>query len=216
MRQKNGAADAGSHVHIVCRGKTNTVMASLWESTIALTHGNVGFLVVAIIGISYLLEDVAVVGAAVLASQHQMPWPLALFATITGLISGDVLLYGFGYWLGRSAANDSALERWPRWQRALRHVRHAHWGHLVLLRFTPGLRTAGFGACGIARMRLQRFVVIDTLGVCLWCALVFGIIAAAGAVATHWLVSARWPLLIVAVLLALLLHQYLNTGKPHL
>lgn len=190
-------------------------MANLWESTIALTQGNVVFLVLAIIGVSYLLEDVAVVGAALLASQHQISWTVSFLAALMGLISGDLILYTFGYWLGRSAANANALARWPRWQRAMRYARQAHWGHLLLLRFTPGLRTAGFGACGLAGMRLQRFVIIDALGVTLWCALVFSIIAAAGAMAARWFGSAHWPLLVLAVVLALILHRFLTREKAH-
>lgn len=139
--------------------------------------------VAAIVLLSYLLEDAALIMAAVLAGGGAIsPW-LAWGAAFFGIFTGDIGVYllarhwrrpGFARWRGS-------------WQPSLRE--------LVLCRFTPGLRTVSYGWCGLSGMPLSRFARIVFSSGLVWTLAIFGLIYLVGAQGEHWLGLYRWLVL---------------------
>jgi len=155
-----------------------------------------GFIIV----VSYILEDAAVIMAALLVVAGHLTLELAMCSAVIGLVSGDAAIYA----IGRSAHRYPAAGRWinrrPRLVDALRRVRHSHWMALIAMRFVPGMRVAGFAACGLARMSVQRFLFINVIGAILWTSLVLGLFLLLDSSAQKWLGPMRWGLIAAAVL----------------
>ena len=64
------------------------------ESYLLYIQQNALLAFVGIIILSYILEDLAIVTAAILASNQVIPNSLGLIAIFVGIASGDLLLYG--------------------------------------------------------------------------------------------------------------------------
>lgn len=156
---------------------------------------------------SYILEDAAVVMAALLAVAGRLAPELALCAAVVGLVSGDTVVYLLGRLAHRHAAVGRWIDRHPGWHRALDKVRHSHWSGLIAMRFIPGMRVAGFGACGLAQMPVGRFLLINIAGAVLWVSLVLGLFMALDALASHWLGPLRWSMMVLAVTVLLWLSR---------
>lgn len=136
--------------------------------------------VAGIILLSYLLEDAALIAAAVLAVAGVLSPLTAWLAAFFGIFTGDLMVYLTArrlrkpLTLGRSA--------WP--EPTLRE--------LVLCRFTPGLRTVSYGWCGMSRMSLSRFSGIVFWSGLVWTLAVFGLVFLAGDRGEQWLGYYKW------------------------
>lgn len=156
---------------------------------------------------SYILEDAAVVMAALLAVTGRLAPELALCAAVLGLVSGDTAIYLVGRLAHRHAALGRWIDRHPAWHRALDRVRQSHWSGLIAMRFIPGMRVAGFGACGLARMPVLRFLFINIAGAVLWASLVLVLFMALDTLAADWLAPLRWSMIAIAVAVLLWLSR---------
>lgn len=163
-------------------------------------------LFVAVIVLSYLLEDVAIVTAAVAASQGVMPMWSALLAIFIGIASGDVGLYGLGL----------AARRWRRLRgilltkagvRLVRRKLRAHaFSNLFLIRFIPGLRFVGFCLSGFFRVRFNTFVLSVLVATSLWTGLVFTLVYQLGE--NSWVKQhLNWGLIPLMVILLLVVNR---------
>jgi membrane-associated protein len=114
--------------------------------------------------------EVALIGGAILAGDHELSLPLVVCAGIVGGLIGDNASYLIGARLGapasqrlfRSARSRARLD-WAR-------DRLSEQGRVIILgaRFIPVGRTATTFAAGMLAMPWRRFVTIDAVAVCAW------------------------------------------------
>ena len=154
-----------------------------------------------IVLLSYLLEDLAIVTAAVMASQGSMTFEAALLAIFVGIASGDTLLYAFGVWARRWRALRYRLLSMPLLRQARRRLRHHTIINIVIIRFIPGLRSVSFTLCGYFRIPFHQFLIAVLLATAAWTALVFGIIYQVGSTEYLQQHPLKWLLRPIALLL---------------
>lgn len=148
-------------------------------------------LIGAIIVSTFMLEDVAIIAAALLAIAGKIRPELAFMAVCCGIFIGDTGLYLAGRashiwpWLARRFAH-------PILQKQVAPLRHASWRQLLWIRAMPGLRTFGYLACGIARINGVKFTLANALSILLWAALLFGILYIFGRQYAQQLEGAIW------------------------
>ena len=114
---------------------------------------------------TFVLEDIAIIGAGFLAASEKMAPGLAFFAVCLGIFIGDTALY----LLGRLALVWPWLRhkmRQPLIRRQMRPLQLSPWSQIMLIRCMPGIRTFGYIACGLARVHPVPFCLAN---VCLYC-----------------------------------------------
>jgi membrane protein DedA with SNARE-associated domain len=116
--------------------------------------------------------------AGYLAAQGRMSAPLALAAGTVGSLVGALANYFVAGWLGRALlhrysryvlVSEAALERSEQFFR-----RHGEIGTFIG-RLIPVIRHLISIPAGLARMRMDRFVLYTTAGAGLWCSILLGI-----------------------------------------
>ena len=152
---------------------------------------------------SYVLEDLAIIAAAVIAADQIIPASLAFYAILTGIISGDIGLYFMGH----------LFKKYPRFNQWLnKKQRHPHYEkffktnlikNILLIRFVPGLRFVCYTSCGIFRAHFGQFVLAVTIAGTIWVAVVFTLIYQLGS--SSWLEYSDWKWLLIPVALFLLI-----------
>lgn len=148
-------------------------------------------LAAAIVATSFVVEDAAIVAAALLASGGVLEPGLALAAIFSGILLGDLGLYGLG-----------AAARTQGWARRrigeARIERGRLWLHgrlipaLIGARFVPGLRLPTFGASGFLGVPFWSFASIAVGATLAWTVLVFGVVYAFGAMALDLVGPWKW------------------------
>lgn len=185
----------------------------LLENGELLFGTSVAAIFVGIILLSYLLEDLAIVSAALAASDGLIIMPLALLAIFLGIASGDLALYLLGKLAHRS--------RWLRY-RLLRHksmkiVRRKLSSHeianIFVIRFVPGLRSVGYTLCGFFHINLWHFFISVILATALWTALVFTVIYQLGNAAWVENSGLKWLLAPLALLVLWALNSKAKTQQ---
>src|SRR3982750_2758212 len=118
---------------------------------------------------TFILEDVAAIGAGLLLASGQMTWSAAFLSCFLGIWLGDVGLYaiarsGGRRWFERSrfakyAAKVSRSEKW-----------FAKYGTPILIfsRLTPGARLPTYLAAGFLRVPLPRFLLVTGIASFAW------------------------------------------------
>ncbi len=159
-------------------------------------------LFLSIILLSYLLEDLAIITAALLAADHTLSPFVALLAIFIGIASGDIGLYG----LGMLAAKWRGLRYRLLKNRAMKTVRlrlrqKPLW-NIAVIRFIPGLRTIGFTLSGLFKVPFIHYMTAVLIATALWTAIVFFCIYQIGSVS--WLSDSRWKWVIAPCALMLL------------
>ena len=114
-------------------------------------------------------EEIGVLGAGGWAagSPEYDPYRwLALPASVAGILTSDILLYGIGRYWGTRLLGHRWLARYFTRDKLERIERNFHrYGIKVLLfvRWIPGIRSPLFLAAGTMRLPLLRFIVADTI-----------------------------------------------------
>lgn len=158
------------------------------------------WLVLVVIVSTFMLEDLAIIGAAMLAASGRMAPELAFMATCTGMFIGDTALYLGGRlahvwpWLARHCQHELI-------SRQIRPLQQAPWHQLALIRCMPGLRTFGYIACGIARVPGRIFTLANTVSIAAWAGLLFGVAFMLGRRYAEQMHEWLWWLLPLALLL---------------
>ena len=141
------------------------------DSLLSLSD-NPMWLVVALMLSTLMLEDLAIIGAALMAASERIAPGLAFAAVCAGMMLGDTALYLFG----------RAAHHWPWLQKKLQHpmiqrqivpLQKSPWHQLVLIRCMPGLRTFGYIACGLARVPATPFTLANLVSIVAWAAVLF-------------------------------------------
>jgi membrane protein DedA with SNARE-associated domain len=167
-----------------------------------------------IILLSYLLEDLAIITAALLAVDNTISPVLALLAIFIGIATGDMGLYGLGMLANKWRGLRYRLlkNRGMRIVRArLRH--HPIW-NIAIIRFIPGLRTIGFTLSGLYRVNFVQFMFAVLFATAIWTALIFFCIYQLGSIS--WLSDNEWKWVIApCALLALWIINRSATKKTY-
>ena len=118
-------------------------------------HINVYWVFLSIILLSYLLEDLAIITAALLAADNILPTAVALLAIFIGVASGDIGLYGLGLLAGKWRALRYRLLSNKRMRRVRSRLNSRPILNIALIRFIPGFRTLGFTLSGLFKITLR-------------------------------------------------------------
>ena len=146
-------------------------------------------LVAGLIAATFLSEDAAIIGAAVLAGKGLLAPPLAFLAVNAGILAGDAGLYGLG-----SLAATRRVRRARTWLKGrLTTV-------LIGTRFVPGTRLPTYTACGFFGLSFTSFMAVLSVASLAWTGFVFAVILSAGIMAFD--VLGPWKWLGVAVILS--------------
>lgn len=150
---------------------------------------------------SYILEDAAIIGAALLVADSSLSYTSGLIAIFFGIVSGDLILYYLGslgnkvQWIKNKLESEKGL--------AIRHKLHGRaFMSVFVIRFIPGLRGIGYLACGALKVNLIVFLSSILLASLLWCGLVYSAIYWVGD--ALWLTDSPWRWLLAPVLFAIL------------
>ncbi len=116
-------------------------------------------------------EDLAAIGAGVLAANGRISLSFAIIAAFIGIYVGDLLLFLVGRWFGTKA-----LRRVPfRWFLDQNSVNNAaKWFEsrgtlaIILSRFTPSLRLPTYFSAGMFGMNFLQFAVVSGFAVAIW------------------------------------------------
>ncbi|HWD18095.1 MAG TPA: VTT domain-containing protein [Verrucomicrobiae bacterium] len=118
---------------------------------------------------TFILEDVATVGAGLLLAAGAVTWPTAFLPCCIGIWLGDAGLYGLARYGGRPWLERSPLRRFrDRVARSERWFFERGAPILVFSRFVPGARLPTYLAAGFLRLPLRRFLAITGAASLVW------------------------------------------------
>lgn len=173
-------------------------------------------LAAAIIIATFILEDAATIAAALLAADGIAPVPLALGALLTGIVLGDIGLYG----LGRLATRNSWVRRQLQRRTAVdfgRWMGKRIFPVVFSARFIPGARFPSYTASGMLGLSFWRFTLAAVIATSLWSILSFSLIFFLGIYFHEWLGSWRWViggLLVCGLLIFARTHRRYRDEPP--
>jgi len=163
-----------------------------------------------IIFISYLLEDAAIVGAALLSVEGTLSIHLGILAVFIGIASGDIGLFYIGRYSHKYKWVQQRLSH-PKVITIQKKLQTNAFLNVFLIRFLPGLRGTGYLVCGALHIKPMTFFLSVGLATLLWSIVVYASVFALGD--ALWLEDALWrwvlaPLLIVVIML---INKIINT-----
>jgi membrane protein DedA with SNARE-associated domain len=135
------------------------------------------FQAAAIVFGTFVLEDAATVLAAMQAETGGIPIWLALVSLYTGIVLGDLGLYGLGRlcarvpWVYRVVGH----ERVRKGQEWLHGRRRRVFKIVFVSRFLPGMRLPTYTACGFLGADFRQFVMAAIVATLIWTSLLFGV-----------------------------------------
>jgi membrane protein DedA with SNARE-associated domain len=137
---------------------------------------------------TFVLEDVAAVGAGLLLAAGGISWPAAFAACFLGIWMGDAGLYAFARYGGRGWFERSSLSRFAA-KVAESELWFAKRGTSILIfsRVVPGARLPAYLAAGFLRLPLPRFLFVTGAASFGWTLAVLWLAQALGAPLAHWL-----------------------------
>jgi membrane protein DedA with SNARE-associated domain len=163
----------------------------------------------AVILATFVLEDAATIIAAMQAQAGTLSVPVALGALYTGIVLGDLGLYGLGALAGRLPAIRRLLP--PR-----RHEVVSAWVagkvfRIVLIsRFLPGFRLPVYATCGYIGADFVQFALATALGTAVWTTGLFAFSWRIGALLAAHLAAWRWVSAIGTIAFLMLAGQLLR------
>lgn len=158
---------------------------------------------------TFLHEDAAILAAAFLRVEQGMPLVYVYSSIFSGIIAGDIIIYGLGHfaqknaWL-RSKVIGPKVERIKLWLET--HLVRV----LLLCRITPGLLFPTFVACGWFKIPFKRFVLITIISGIVYSSIVLTVIILFGDLVLVHLDYWAW----IVLLLIVVAFGIRNTMKP--
>jgi len=137
---------------------------------------------------TFVLEDVAAVGAGLLLASGQISWPSAFTACFLGIWLGDAGLYALARFAGRAWFERSSLRKFSA-QVARSEQWFAARGTPVLIfsRVVPGARLPTYLAAGFLRVPAGRFLLVTGAAAFTWTWLVLWLAETFGSQVSQWL-----------------------------
>jgi len=137
---------------------------------------------------TFVLEDVAAVGAGLLLASGGISWSSAFIACFLGIWMGDAGLYVLARYAGRGWFERSSLRRFSaRVTLSERWFAERGTPILVFSRLVPGARLPTYLAAGFLRVPLPRFLLVTGAASCLWTIAILFLAQTFGARLTTWL-----------------------------
>jgi membrane protein DedA with SNARE-associated domain len=137
---------------------------------------------------TFVLEDVAAVGAGLLLAAGEISWPAAFTACFLGIWLGDVGLYALARFAGREWFERSSFRK-----HSAKVIRSEQWfaqrgtAILIFSRLVPGTRLPTYLAAGFLRVPLPRFLLITGAAAFVWTFAILYLAQLFGNQVTHWL-----------------------------
>ncbi len=137
---------------------------------------------------TFVLEDVAAVGAGLLLAAGSISWPAAFTACFLGIWFGDAGLYALARFAGRGWFERSSLRKF-----SARVARSEQWFAargtpiLIFSRLVPGLRLPTYLAAGFLRIPAPRFLLITGLAALVWTFVILLLAQTFGGQVLKWL-----------------------------
>ena len=165
---------------------------------------------VMIILATYILEDAAIISAALISADGLISPELAFLSLFLGIFSGDAGLYAIGHGLSRwpwlaKRLNTEKINKAGKWLKK-RMVRT-----ILMVRLIPGLRLPSYIACGVFRLPLGTFIPWVFVASLLWTSLIFLVFFVFGSLFWSELTQWKWFLLPVFILLILAIQKKIAT-----
>ena len=157
---------------------------------------------VGIILASYVLEDIAIVGAAILAVDQLISVPLAGSAIMIGIISGDIGLYTMGYIVQKHPGLKQWLVNKDSQNKFTTILDSNLIKNILFIRFVPGLRFVCYTSCGLFNVNFKYYVLGISLATSLWVMLVFTVVFQLGS--NVWTEHSQWKWLLVPLAMVVL------------
>jgi membrane protein DedA with SNARE-associated domain len=182
--------------------RRNVICIFMLDSLLAVSH-NPWWLIAVVIVSTFMLEDLAIIGAALLAATGKIQPEIAFLATCAGMFIGDSALYLAGRgaliwpWLRQRFEH-------PMIQRQVQPLQRAPWHQLALIRCMPGLRTFGYIACGLARVPGVTFTIANVVSIIVWAFGLFGVAYWLGSHYAEQMQAWIWWLLPIALIIFVL------------
>lgn len=173
-------------------------MINEFQQLISVEGSPIWLIMVGIILLSYLLEDVAIVTAASLSAQEALAPSHALIAIMFGIISGDAGLYLLGVYAKKIRFLRYRIYHNKYFSPLRNRFQKGVFLNLCVIRFIPGLRTAGYTLSGFFSVSFRLFLTSAILSTTLWVALVFSLIYQLGSSAWVQAAQYQWMLILVA------------------
>ena len=137
---------------------------------------------------TFVLEDVAAVGAGLLLATGGISWPAAFTACFLGIWLGDAGLYALARFAGRAWFERSRLGKFsPKVARSEKWFTDSGTTILIFSRCVPGARLPTYLAAGFLRVPVARFLLITGLAAMGWTFLILLVAQTFGAQVTQWL-----------------------------
>src|SRR5262245_44452103 len=136
---------------------------------------------------TFVLEDLAAIGAGLLLSAGLISWPAAFIACFLGIWSGDASLYALARCGGRRWFERSRFQRYSD-----RVTQSETWfakrgtSILILSRMLPGARLPTYLAAGFLRIPWKPFLLVTGSASFAWTLLVLWLSHYLGAQLTAW------------------------------
>jgi membrane protein DedA with SNARE-associated domain len=149
---------------------------------------------------TFILEDAATLLAAMQVASGALSLPLALGALYTGIVMGDIGLYGLG-WL--SATHPWVQRLVPQRRRDLGRdwVSQRIFPLVLVSRFVPGLRLPTYTTLGFLRAPLGKFTLAAIAATLVWTTGLFLISLRLGVLMMRYLGVWRWAGLVVFLII---------------
>jgi len=168
---------------------------------------------------TFVLEDVAAVGAGLLLASGGISWPASFVACFLGIWMGDAGLYALARYAGRGWFERSSLRRFSaKVAESERWFADRGTPILVFSRLVPGARLPTYLAAGFLRVPLPRFLLVTGVASCLWTIAILFLAQTFGARLTSWLGTYKHAglLLVFAGVILLLVLQLLRRALANL
>src|SRR6266481_2089538 len=137
---------------------------------------------------TFVLEDVAAVGAGLLLATGGISWPAAFTACFLGIWMGDAGLYALARYAGRGWFERSSRRRFTaKFAESERWFAERGTPILIFSRLVPGARLPTYLAAGFLRVPLPRFLLITGVASCVWTLAILFLAQTFGERLTNWL-----------------------------
>jgi membrane protein DedA with SNARE-associated domain len=137
---------------------------------------------------TFILEDVAAVGAGLLLASGQISWPAAFLSCFLGIWLGDVGLYALARKGGRHWFERSALKRFAgRVAQSERWFAKRGTPILIFSRLVPGARLPTYLAAGFLRVPFPHFLLVTGAASFVWTLAILRLAELFGVRLLNWL-----------------------------
>lgn len=148
----------------------------------------------AIILLSFVSEDAAIISSALSIFGGPIGWPLGFLSCFLGIWAGDLGLYSFARCVGKPVLRSRWLARFTDAE-AINRCQGAFARNgsrtLFLSRFIPGTRLPTYVAAGLLALPVRQFALVTGIAAFLWISGIFVLTKLLGSRALVWFASVQ-------------------------